>query len=106
MVRLASQYVRSRSVAEEVVQDTWLAVIEGIDRFEGRSTVKTWLYRILVNIARSRGAKESRSIPFASSTDFELAEEPAVDPHRFRRFTLRGRGQWKLPPQPWGDPEP
>jgi RNA polymerase sigma-70 factor (ECF subfamily) len=103
LVRLATQYVPSRAVAEEVVQDTWLAVIEGIDRFEGRSSVKTWLYRIMLNIARARGVKEHRSIPFAAHPD--LDPEPAVDPHRFRRLALRGRGQWKLPPAPWGDPE-
>lgn len=103
LVRLAEQYVPSRAVAEEVVQDTWLAVIEGIDRFEQRSSVKTWLYRILVNIARSRGVKESRSIPFAEHS--ALHPEPAVDPRRFRRFSVRGRGQWRDPPRPWPDPE-
>jgi RNA polymerase sigma-70 factor (ECF subfamily) len=103
LVHLAQQYVPSRAVAEEVAQETWLAVIEGIDRFEQRSSLKTWLFRILINIARSHGVKESRSIPFASHV--ELDDEPAVDPHRFRRFALRGRGTWKVPPQPWTDPE-
>jgi len=103
LVHLAQQYVPNRAVAEEVAQETWLAVIEGIDRFEQRSSLKTWLFRILVNIARSHGVKESRSIPFA--TDVTLDEEPAVDPRRFRRFVLHGRGQWKAPPQPWTDPE-
>lgn len=103
LVQLALQYVPNRGVAEEVVQETWLAVIEGIDRFEQRSTLKTWLFRILVNIARSHGVKEHRSIPFATNAD--LDEEPAVDPHRFRRFALRGRGQWKLPPRHWNEPE-
>jgi RNA polymerase sigma-70 factor (ECF subfamily) len=103
LVRVADQYVPSRSIAEEVVQDTWLAVIEGIDRFEQRATVKTWLYRILLNIARSRGTKERRSIPFALNSSLE--PEPAVDPHRFRRYSRRGRGQWKQPPEPWSDPE-
>jgi RNA polymerase sigma-70 factor, ECF subfamily len=102
LVRLAQQYVQGRAVAEEVVQETWLAVIQGIDRFEQRSSLKTWLFRILVNIARSHGVKESRSIPFATSA--ALDNEPAVDPHRFRRFG-RARGQWKLPPLPWSEPE-
>jgi RNA polymerase sigma-70 factor (ECF subfamily) len=103
LVRLAQQYVANRAVAEEVVQETWLAVIEGVDRFEQRSSLRTWLFRILVNIARSHGVKESRTIPFATT---ELVDdEPAVDPHRFRRFTLHGRGQWKQPPRPWSDPE-
>jgi RNA polymerase sigma-70 factor (ECF subfamily) len=103
LVRLAQQYVPSRAVADEVVQETWLAVIQGIDRFEQRSSLRTWLFRILVNIARSHGVKESRSIPFATTE--LLDDEPAVDPHRFRRFVLRGRGQWKQPPRPWSDPE-
>jgi RNA polymerase sigma-70 factor (ECF subfamily) len=102
LVRLAQQYVQSRAVAEEVVQETWLAVIQGIDRFEQRSSLKTWLYRILVNIARSHGVKENRSIPFATSAT--LDNDPAVDPHRFRRFG-RGRGTWKSPPAPWSEPE-
>jgi RNA polymerase sigma-70 factor (ECF subfamily) len=103
LVRLAQQYVPSRAVADEVVQETWLAVIQGIDRFEQRSSLRTWLYRILVNIARSHGVKESRTIPFATTELID--DEPAVDPHRFRRFALRGRGQWKEPPRPWSDPE-
>ena len=99
LVRVASQYVPSRAVAEEVVQETWLAVIEGIDRFEGRSSVKTWLFGIVMNIARKRGVKEQRSIPFSTAGE----REPAVDPSRFRRF--RKGGTWKQPPDPWPDPE-
>ena len=102
LVRLAQQYVPSRAVADEVVQETWLAVIDGIDRFEQRSSLKTWLFRILVNIARSHGVKENRSIPFATTAVLE--EEPAVDPRRFRRG-LRERGAWKRPPHPWSEPE-
>ena len=103
LVQLALQYVPNRAVAEEVAQDTWLALIQGIDRFEQRSSLKTWLFRVLVNIARSRGVKESRSIPYASHA--VLDDEPAVDPRRFRRFDPRTRGSWKRPPQPWSDPE-
>ena len=84
LLRLAQQYVPSRAVAEEVVQETWLAVIEGIDRFEQRSSVKTWLFRILINVARSRGVQERRSITFATNTT--LDDEPSVDPRRFRRL--------------------
>ena len=102
LVRLAQQYVPSHAVALEVVQETWLAVIAGIDRFEQRSSLKTWLFRILVNIARSHGVKENRSIPFAATA--VLVEEPAVDPRRFRRG-LRERGAWKRPPHPWSEPE-
>jgi RNA polymerase sigma-70 factor, ECF subfamily len=102
LVRVAGQYVPSRAVAEEVVQETWLAVIQGIDRFEGRSTVKTWLFSILVNIARTRGVKEQRSIPFSAISTVD-DNEPAVDPGRFRRF--RKAGTWKQPPDPWPGPE-
>lgn len=103
LTRLAQQYVPSRAVADEVVQETWLAVIQGIDGFEHRASLKTWMFKILVNIARSHGAKEHRTIPFA--TNAPPGDEPAVDPRRFRRFTVRGRGQWKEPPCPWPGPE-
>src|SRR5215467_8887357 len=66
LLRLAQDFVGSPSVAEEVVQDTWLALLDGIDRFEGRSSLKTWLFRILVYKAKARGARESRTIPFSS----------------------------------------
>jgi RNA polymerase sigma-70 factor, ECF subfamily len=102
LVRLARQYVSNPAVADEVVQETWVAVIEGIGRFEQRSSLKTWLFRILVNIARTHGVKESRSVPIAPTPDDDA---PAVEPSRFRRFSLRARGAWKDPPQPWGDPE-
>ena len=102
LMRLALQYVATRAVAEEVVQETWLAVLQGIDRFEQRSSLKTWLFRILVNIARTHGVKENRSIPFATTAMFD--EDPAVDPRRFRRG-LRQRGAWKRPPHPWSEPE-
>jgi RNA polymerase sigma-70 factor (ECF subfamily) len=102
LARLALHYVPSRAVADEVVQETWLAVIDGIDRFEQRSSLKTWLFRILVNVARSHGVKENRSVPFATAAVFE--EEPSVDPHRFRRG-IRARGAWKRPPHPWSEPE-
>jgi RNA polymerase sigma-70 factor (ECF subfamily) len=92
LVRLATSLVSSRAVAEEVVQETWLGVVRGIERFEGRSTVKTWLFRILVNQARSAGAREHRSIPV------DLGSEPAVPPDRFDRS-----GSWASPPGPWTD---
>ena len=103
LIRIAQNYVPSRAIAEEVVQETWLAVIKGIDRFEQRSSVKTWLYKILINIARSRGVQEHRSIPFATTAI--LDDEPSVDPRRFRRLDPRSRGQWKRPPHAWADPE-
>jgi RNA polymerase sigma-70 factor, ECF subfamily len=78
LLRLAQAYVPSRAVAEEVVQETWLGVVRGIDRFEGRSTVKTWLFRIAANRARTRGAREPRTLPLG-----DWDEGPSVDPDRF-----------------------
>src|SRR5215469_13462428 len=80
MLRLALVYVRARAVAEEVVQETWLAVLEGLGRFEGRSSLKTWMFRILTNRAKTRAQREGRSIPFSSLLDFDTEfPEPAVD---------------------------
>ena len=89
MLALAASFVPSRAVAEEVVQDTWLAALRGLGAFQGRSSLKTWLFRILVNRARSTGSKEQRSIPVADP-------EPAVDPSRFG-----GDGAWADPPEHW-----
>jgi RNA polymerase sigma-70 factor (ECF subfamily) len=98
MLRLAQNYVRSRAVAEEVVQEAWLGVLTGIDRFEGRSSLKTWILRILVNRARTRGERESRTIP-VSALDGE--GEAAVDPDRFFGADHRYPGGWSAPPVPW-----
>jgi RNA polymerase sigma-70 factor (ECF subfamily) len=82
--RVARLYISSRAVADEVVQDTWLGVIEGIWAFEGRSSVKTWIYRILINLAKTRAAREGRTVPLAG-IDAELgAPEAAVAAARFR----------------------
>src|SRR3954463_3139805 len=67
LMRMAAMFVRDRAVAEEVVQDTWIAVLRGIDRFEGRSSLKTWIYRILINTAKTRGQREARSVPFSAA---------------------------------------
>jgi RNA polymerase sigma-70 factor, ECF subfamily len=104
LVRLARMYARDPAVAEEVAQETWLAVLNGIDRFEGRSSLKTWLFRILTNRAKTRGERERRSVPFSSVPPD--SDEPAVDPERFRGEADRYPGGWKEFPQPWeGDPE-
>jgi RNA polymerase sigma-70 factor (ECF subfamily) len=102
LVRIARIYVPNREVAEEAVQETWLAVVQGIERFEQRSSLKTWLYRILINIARARGVKEQRTIPYAAAE--MLDDEPSVDPRRFRR-SGRYKGGWKTPPESWPEPE-
>ncbi len=83
MLRIARMYVPSRSVAEEVVQEAWLGVLKGLDAFEGRSSLRTWIFRILVNTAKTRGQRESRSVPFSSLWSPGEADEPAVDPERF-----------------------
>jgi RNA polymerase sigma-70 factor, ECF subfamily len=90
LLRVALGYVRTRSAAEEAVQDTWLGVLRGLPAFEGRSSLRTWIFRILVNQAITRGVRESRSVPFSS-----LGEEAAVDPERFLPS-----GAWASPPQP------
>jgi len=93
LLRVAQMYVSSRSVAEEVVQETWLAVLSGIDRFEGRSSLKTWIFRILANRAKTRGEREGRTIPFSALGESEA--EPAVEPDRF------DRGHWASFPAEW-----
>jgi RNA polymerase sigma-70 factor, ECF subfamily len=85
MLRLAVSFVPSHAIAEEVVQDTWLAALRGLGKFEGRSSLKTWLFRILVNRARTTGVRENRSVPV-----------PAVDPSRFD-----ASGSWADPPEHW-----
>jgi RNA polymerase sigma-70 factor, ECF subfamily len=98
MLRVARLYVGSRAVAEEVVQEAWLGVLNGIRGFEGRSTLKTWIFRILTNIAKTRGQREGRSIPFSALAGDE--SEPAVDPDRFL-----ADGQWASPPPSFGPEE-
>ncbi len=100
--RLAMSYVRSAAVAEEVVQETWLGVIHGIDAFEGRSSLKTWIYRILTNTARTRAERESRTVPLSSFTGGD--EEPSVDPARFLdEQHERWPGHWASPPARWDE---
>src|ERR1700748_2094299 len=83
MVRVAQIFVPSRAVAEEVVQETWLRVLGALDRFEGRSSLKTWVFRILVNTAKTRAQREGRVIPFSSLHDPARVPEAAVDADRF-----------------------
>jgi RNA polymerase sigma-70 factor (ECF subfamily) len=105
MLRVAQLYVRSRAVAEEVVQEAWLAVFKGISRFEGRSSLKTWLFRILTNTAKTRAVREGRSIPFSALAADE-EEGGLVDPDRFGGPEARFPGHWTAPPHTWaGEPE-
>ena len=80
--RIARMYATD-AVAEEVVQETWIAVIRGLDRFEGRASLRTWIVKILMNIARNRGEREGRQIPFSAFVDPAATPESAVDPDRF-----------------------
>src|SRR5919201_371202 len=106
LLRVAMTFVPSHAVAEEVVQETWLGVINGLARFEGRSSLKTWIFRILTNTARTRGARERRSLPFSSLASAEAAEGPSVDPDRFFPPDHdRYPGHWSLGPTPWNMPE-
>jgi RNA polymerase sigma-70 factor (ECF subfamily) len=101
LLRLARMYVASTAVAEEVVQDTWLAVLRGLERFEGRSSFRTWLFRILINRAKTRGVREHRSIPFASIGEDGGGDDgdgASVDPARFAPD-----GAWASPPRHWED---
>ena len=100
MMRLAMTYLRDRGAAEDAVQETWLTCLRTLDRFEGRSTLKTWIFGILLNIARSRRRKESRILPFASlfRRDDGDRRVATVDPHRFG-----GDGMWSTPPDSWSN---
>jgi len=102
--RVARAYVSSDAVAEEVVQETWLAVIRGLDRFEQRATIKTWLFHILTNQAKTRGMRERRIVPFASLAGAD-GDAPSVSPDRFQRDGDTWPGHWATPPRPWQDPE-
>jgi RNA polymerase sigma-70 factor (ECF subfamily) len=106
MVRVAQTYVPSRAVAEEVVQETWIAVMRGIEGFEGRSSLKTWLFRILANVAMRRGERESRSVPFSALAAAEDTGEPSVDPDRFLPADHElFPGHWAVMPARWPTPE-
>jgi RNA polymerase sigma-70 factor (ECF subfamily) len=106
LMRLVMMHVPSRAIAEEVVQDTWLAALEGLDRFEGRSKLRTWLAGIALNKARTRGTREGRILPFALlRRRYEEGGGPAVDPDRFQGRRGERPGWWARPPLAWEDPE-
>jgi RNA polymerase sigma-70 factor (ECF subfamily) len=102
LLRVAQIYVTSRAVAEEVVQETWIGVLNGIDRFEARSSLKTWIFRILTNIAKTRAQREGRTIPFSALERAGAVPEPAVEPERFLPPDHeRWPGHWSAKPEPW-----
>ncbi|MFI5316961.1 MAG: RNA polymerase sigma factor [Myxococcota bacterium] len=100
LVRVASAHVRSVAVAEEIAQDTWLAVLNGLARFEGRSSFRTWLFTIAANLAKTRGAREARSVPFSALGRVDGDNEQPVEADRFL-----ADGHWAAPPVDWRDPE-
>jgi len=106
LMRLALMHVPSASIAEEVVGDTWLAVLNGLDRFEGRSSLRTWIASIALNKARTRGTREGRILPFALlRRRYEEGGGPAVDPDRFQGRRGERPGWWASPPAAWEEPE-
>ena len=104
MKRVARTFVGSDAVAEEVVQDTWLAIVAGIDRFEGRSSLQTWMFSILTNKAKTRGLRERRTTPLSCLGGGE-PDEPAIDADRFQSDDDAWPGHWATPPRPWQRPE-
>jgi RNA polymerase sigma-70 factor (ECF subfamily) len=106
MIRVARAYVPSRAAAEEVVQETWIAVMRGIDGFQGRSSLKTWIFRILTHVAMRTAARERRSVPFSALAAAEETDEPTVDPDRFLPADHElFPGHWVIAPARWPTPE-
>ena len=104
IVRLACAFVRDRATAEEVAQDAWLAVLNGLASFQGKSSLKSWIFAIVVNRAKSRGKREARSIPFSALASEESRDrELAVSPDRFLGPDTQWPGHWMRPPESWGD---
>jgi len=102
-LRVARLYVGSHTVSEEVVQETWLGVLKGLDRFEGRCSLKTWIFQVLINRAKTRGERESRMIPFSAMFDAQSDPgEPAVDPSQFNENDPEWPGGWMTQPRDWG----
>lgn len=101
LLRLATTFVKDRSLAEEVVQDAWLSALDNLDGFEGRASLRTWLFHIVANKARTRIAREGRSVPFSALARPGGADDPTVNPDRFDQ-----RGMWKEPPGPWSEENP
>lgn len=105
LIRMAMGYVADREVAEEVVQDTWMAVIESLNRFEGRSSLRTWICGILIHKAKDRGVREKRHTTFSAFESYDDDNDEAIDPSRFQQ-TGEWAGHWAFPPQPWDDQTP
>ena len=102
MVRVARAYVSSDAAAEDAVQEAWLGVVKGIDAFEGRASVKSWVFRIAVYCAKTRRARDGRLVPM-STLDDDGEDGPAVDPDRFQPEGARYANNWSQPPEAWAD---
>lgn len=102
MLRVAALYVKSRASAEEVVQEAWLGVLKGLHLFEGRSSLRSWIFQILVNCAKTRGVRDGRAIPMSALAGAE-DEAELVPAERFRDGEHRWAGHWADPPEPWPD---
>lgn len=105
LIRMAMGYVADREVAEEVVQDTWMAVINALDRFEGRSSLRTWIFGIMIHKAKDRGVREKRHTTFSSFESAGDDGEETMDPSRFHQAG-EWAGHWAFPPQPWDEQTP
>lgn len=106
LIRIAQMFVDDRAIAEQVAQETWLGVLRGLPRFEGRSSLKTWLFTIVSNLAKTRGKREKRSLPFSTFEKYDRdTDEPAVPAERFRGSDDPYAGHWATHPAHWdGDP--
>ncbi len=101
MIRVASLHVHSAAAAEEVAQEAWLGVLRGLHQFEGRSSLRAWIFGILLNCARARAIREGRTVPF-SALEAERGEDaPSVPPDRFLGAGDEWAGHWAAPPSPW-----
>ncbi len=103
MLRVASLYVKSRASAEEAVQDAWIGVLRGLHLFQGRASLKSWIFRILVNCAKMRALHDGRAVPLSAVVDDAGDDEPSVSPDRFLEEGERWAGHWSRPPEPWPD---
>jgi RNA polymerase sigma-70 factor (ECF subfamily) len=105
LVRMARSFVADRDVAEEVVQDTWMTVIQTLDRFEGRSSLRSWMFGIVIHKAKDRGVREKRHTTFSALAPMDGESEDTVDPARFQR-SGEWAGHWAFPPRSWDDQTP
>jgi RNA polymerase sigma-70 factor, ECF subfamily len=105
MLRVARGYVADEHAAQDVVQEAWLGLLRGIDAFEGRSSLRTWTFRILVNRAITRGGRDARTVPLSSLVPGAEDGGPTVDPARFQNAGEAYPGHWRSHPDPWPTPE-